>query len=130
MNEPPSCHFCDCILNSNLKCPDEETTLIEPCCCGCRQTSKSAKRAGQNSRETVTCTSLSERRGWTQSSAAGTSVLIWSALSPQRSNTSSTVSNCWVGWCLCVKKPLEVKHIVHSLFSHSECTRLPVDWAE
>ena len=54
---------------------------------------RSAKRAGLNSRATATCTSLHERRGWMQSSTAGTSILIWSASSPPRSKTSSTVSN-------------------------------------
>lgn len=56
------------------------------------QMSSSVRRDGPSFRDTATCTSPTERRGWTLSSAAGTSMPIWSALLRQRSRTLSMVS--------------------------------------
>lgn len=63
------------------------------------QMSSSARRVGPSFRGTATCTSRTERRGWTPSSAAGTWTPTWSASSHQRSNTLSTVSGS-CGVCL------------------------------
>lgn len=62
------------------------------------QMSSSARKDGLSFRDTATCTSPTERRGWTLSSAAGTSTPIWSALSRRRSSTLSTVSGFY--FCL------------------------------
>ena len=59
------------------------------------QTSSSVKTVGLSFRATATCTSLTERRGWMRRIAAGTGTPTWSASSPRRSRTLSTVSS----WC-------------------------------
>lgn len=91
------------------------------------QMSSSVKKAGLSFRGTATCTSLTERRGWRQSSAAATSTRIWPASSPQRSRTLSTVST---QGARPQRGPPRAGRAHLRLFCHSKLPELPVDRAE
>lgn len=95
------------------------------------QMSSSVRTVGLSFRGTATYTSLTERCGWTQSSAAGTWTHTWSASSRRRSNTLSTVSAS----CVFVSTEMETregmkKYVFNTFVSHSKRTGLPVDRAE
>lgn len=95
------------------------------------QMSSSVRTVGLSFRGTATYTSLTERCGWMQSSAAGTWTHTWSASSRRRSNTLSTVS----AKCVFVSTEMETregmrKYVSNTFVSHSKRTGLPVDRPE